>query len=348
MSNVLSDDKKQQIIALGRLGWTTRRIERETGVRRETVSTYLKEAGVPLRPPRGRLLSKPASRTGEVPPDSGAENPTTDTEAIHSQPANPASLQHQVTPDSDQQPAEETTPPAAAQPSRSPSASSCEPYREAVELALSQGRNAKAIWQDLVDVHGFSASYQSVKRFVGKLQANRPPEARVVIETAAGEESQVDYGDGPMVCDPTTGMYRRTRLFVLTLGYSRKSVRLLTFQSSSQTWAELQEKAFRRLGGVTRTVVLDKLREGVLSADIYTPALNPLYRDVLKHYGTVPLPCRVGDPDRNAAVLHNLSTLLVVFNSSRLIGFDPNGVAQDPLGGKLSVPVHEEMETYCS
>ena len=49
-----------------------------------------------------------------------------------------------------------------------------------------------------------------------------------------------------------------------------------------------------------------------------------------------------------AAVLHNLSTLLVVFNSSRLIGFDPNGVAQDPLGGKLSVPVHEEMETYCA
>jgi len=49
-----------------------------------------------------------------------------------------------------------------------------------------------------------------------------------------------------------------------------------------------------------------------------------------------------------AAVLHNLSTLLVVFNSSRLIGFDPNGVARDPLGGKLSVPVHEEMETYCA
>ena len=53
------------------------------------------------------------------------------------------------------------------------------------------------------------------------------PEARVVIETAPGEEAQVDYGDGPMVRDPQTGKYRRTRLFVLTLGYSRKSVRLL-------------------------------------------------------------------------------------------------------------------------
>jgi hypothetical protein len=38
-----------------------------------------------------------------------------------------------------------------------------------------------------------------------------------------------------MVRDERTGKYRRTRLFVLTLGYSRKAVRLLVFQSSSQT-----------------------------------------------------------------------------------------------------------------
>jgi hypothetical protein len=95
---------------------------------------------------------------------------------------------------------------------------------------------------------------------------------------------------------------RRTRLFVLTLGYSRKSVRLLTFQSSSQIWAELHEKAFRRLGGVTRTIILDNLREGVLSADIYDPTLNPLYADVLKHYGAIALSCRVGDPDRKGKV----------------------------------------------
>jgi hypothetical protein len=105
-----------------------------------------------------------------------------------------------------------------------------------------------------------------------------------------------------MVRDPDSGKYRRTRLFVLTLGYSRKSVRLLEFRSSTQTWAELHEKAFRRLGGVTRTVVLDNLREGVLTPDIYDPQLNPLFRDVLQHYGAVALPCRVRDPDRKGKV----------------------------------------------
>ena len=85
-----------------------------------------------------------------------------------------------------------------------------------------------------------------------------------MIITEPGEEAQVDYGTGPWVRDPASGKYRRTRLFVMTLGYSRKCVRLLTFRSSSRIWAELHEKAFRRLGGSVRVVVLDNLREGVL------------------------------------------------------------------------------------
>jgi hypothetical protein len=141
-----------------------------------------------------------------------------------------------------------------------------------------------------------------VRRFVGRLRGPTTPEARVVITTAPGEEAQVDYGEGPMVRYPATGKYRRARLFVLTLGYSRKAVRLLTWQSSAQIWAELHERAFRRLGGAPRIAVPDNLKEGVLTPDIYDPVLNPLYRDVLAHYGVVALPCRVGDPDRKGKV----------------------------------------------
>ena len=116
---------------------------------------------------------------------------------------------------------------SALPPKRSPSASACEPYRELIELALARGRNAMAIWQDLVSQCGFAGAYTSVKRFVRRLRGTRAPEAHPVIVTAPGEEAQVDYGTGPMVRDPQSGKYRRTRLFVLTLGYSRKAVRLL-------------------------------------------------------------------------------------------------------------------------
>jgi transposase len=88
-----------------------------------------------------------------------------------------------------------------------------------------------------------------VKRFVHTLRGSTQPQAVGIIHTAAGEEAQADYGSGPMVRDPQSGKYRRTRFFVLTLGYSRKSVRLLVWRSSSRVWAELHEKAFRRLGG---------------------------------------------------------------------------------------------------
>jgi hypothetical protein len=40
MANYLKMSKKQQVLALLDLGWSYRRIEAETGVRRETVSGY--------------------------------------------------------------------------------------------------------------------------------------------------------------------------------------------------------------------------------------------------------------------------------------------------------------------
>jgi len=49
-----------------------------------------------------------------------------------------------------------------------PSGSACEPYRQFIEQGLARGRNAMAIWQDLVSDRGFAACYQTVKRFVLK------------------------------------------------------------------------------------------------------------------------------------------------------------------------------------
>ena len=74
MTNILSDDKRQEVLALGRLGWTLRRIEQATGVRRETASAYLKAAGLAVRLPGrwGHPLANPAI---EVSTDPGALPP---------------------------------------------------------------------------------------------------------------------------------------------------------------------------------------------------------------------------------------------------------------------------------
>ena len=299
MSNVLTEDKKQQVIALGRLGWSLRRIQQQTGVRRETAGAYLRAAGVPLRRPRGwgrRPPAKPATEVTTDSVDSGRAKPangvSTDSGGWADGGANP-----------EPKPAKEvTTDPTVVWPQRSPSASACEPYRDTIELGAIPRPQCHGDLAGLGFRFGFRSSYQSVKRFIRKLETAPVPQARAVITTAPGEEAQVDYGTGPMVPDSLTCKYRRTRLFVLTLGCSRKCVRLLVFRSSTRVWAELHEQAFRRLGGATRIVVLDNLGEGVLQPDLWDPTLNPLYRDVLAHYGAVAMPCRVNDPDRKGKV----------------------------------------------
>jgi len=185
MANVLKHEEQEQIRALGQLGWSLRRIEEATGVRRETVARYLRWAGIRLRRPRGRKLGpKAASEVANDPgPSPGADS-------------KPASV---VATDLER-----------PRPGRSPSL--CEPHREWISSALEQDRNAMAIWQDLVDRHGFGGRYNSVKRFVRELPGSAVLLAHPTIVTAPGEEAQVDYGDGPMVRHPETGKYRRTRL----------------------------------------------------------------------------------------------------------------------------------------
>lgn len=299
MGNILSDEKRHQVLFFGRLGWTLRHIEATTGVRRETAAKYLREAAVPVRAERQRTLAKPASGAStDSRPDSKPASQVSTDSAADSKAAIEVSTD----------PGLASWAAAAAlesleRPGRSPTASACEAYRELIETGVERGRTARAIYEDLVDLHGFAAAYASVMRFVRRIRAQaRPTEAHPVITTEPGLEAQVDYGEGPMVRDPATGKYKRVRLFAFTLGCSRKAVWILTPNSSSEIWARLHEQAFARIGGAPRVVVLDNLREGVLTPDVYDPALNPLYRDMLDHYGVLAMPCRVRDPDRKGKV----------------------------------------------
>jgi len=157
MGNVLSREKREQVIALGRLGWSLRRIEHATGVRRETASDHLWSSGIVIRSPGSwgeKSLAKAATSVitgflllGAAPAQDGQRT-----------------------------------------------ASASEPYRELIALELERGRNAMGIRQDLVDGHGFTGGYQSVRRFVRWLRETGSPDARVIIETRPGEECQVDYG----------------------------------------------------------------------------------------------------------------------------------------------------------
>ena len=73
MSNVLSEEEQKQILALGQLGWSLRRIQKRTGIRRETAAPYLKAAGIAIRPPGGWGKRAPAKPANGVTTDFGVE-----------------------------------------------------------------------------------------------------------------------------------------------------------------------------------------------------------------------------------------------------------------------------------
>ena len=177
MGNVLDHEQQQQILALGRLGWTLRRIAAATGVRRETVSAYLRAAGLAVRG-RGRPR-RSAGKTGHF--LGGVHRPRDKTGhfgggGVHRL-ARRRARRRRV----------RVSPIVIA--SWRPWPSAATPWR-----------SGRTWWTS----HGFTARYASVRRFVSQLRAPTTPEARVVITTAPGEEAQVDYGDGPMVRDPPT------------------------------------------------------------------------------------------------------------------------------------------------
>ena len=191
--------------------------------------------------------------------------------------------------------------------------SACEAHRAWIEAQVHLGRNAMAIYQELVDRFGFAQRYNSVKRFCRGLR-RREPEQFDRLEFLPGEEAQVDYGEGAPTLRPGSARYRKPRLFVMTLRYSRRSYRQVVWKSNSEIWAQLHEQAFRYFGGCTQYVVLDNLKEGVITPDIYEPQLNRLYGAMLAHYGVVADPARVRDPNRKGtvenAIQHTQATAL--------------------------------------
>jgi len=280
--NVLKPHKRNDLLALVRADISFREIERRLGVRRETVSRYAREAG--LR----EVDSKAATLEGMATGSACQKRPEEGTRPPASSEALPAKV------------------PKRAQ-------SACGPYQSWIEKQILLGRNAMAIYQDLVERFGFCHRYNSVKRFVRCLK-RKAPEVYDVLEFLPGEEAQVDYGQGALTLHPKTGRYRRPRLFIMTLRYSRRSFRKVVWESSKVIWARLHEEAFRYFGGCPQYVVLDNLKEGVIKPDIYRPVLNATYAAMLAHYDVVADPARVEDPDRKGtvekAIDHTQSTCL--------------------------------------
>ena len=277
--NELKVNQQNAIIALHRQGWSKRKIARELGVDRSAVRRYLAASADSKPPTHPRTGSEgqtipvadevPAPSTGpgaEVAPPKPPINPRTGLPAEASAQAGVLAL-------------------GGAGPE-----SLCEPWKDHIESALAAGLSIQRIYQDLVAGQQFAGSYDSVWRFVRRLEAVATlPFRRLEVEP--GAELQVDFGQGAWVVD-AQGKRKRPHLFRAVLGHSRKGYSEAVWRQTTETFIRCLENAFRYLGGVTATVVIDNLKAGVRQADWFDPELNPKLEEFARHYGTVILPCK--------------------------------------------------------
>ena len=151
MPNYLKMPKQQQVTALLALDWSYRRIEAETGVRRETVSRYDRRR----RANAAKVF--PGSDGSDPPVSEGDDAPDA---------ANAA----KVFAGSGSNAAEVFPGSAAVEPPRARGAAAA--YRTAITEKVGAGLSVQRIWQDLVEEYGYGASYESVKRFVRTLPSS--------------------------------------------------------------------------------------------------------------------------------------------------------------------------------
>lgn len=176
----------------------------------------------------------------------------------------------------------------------------CESYREEILRKLEQGLSAKRIHQDLSSEHGFTGSYYSVLRLVRRLETKQPLPFRR-LETAPGEEAQIDFGTGAWVVGDD-GKKRRPWMFRIVLSHSRKAYSEVVWRQTTDNFIAAIENAFYYFGGVPKRLVIDNLKAAVKRADWYDPEVHPKLQSFAKHYGTAFVPTKPYRPEHKGKV----------------------------------------------
>lgn len=172
------------------------------------------------------------------------------------------------------------------------------------ELQANKNVTLALLWQEYLEIHPRGYQYtqycEHYRRWSKKLS--------VVMRQVhvAGEKSFVDYCDGFLLVDESTGEAIKTQLFVGCLGASSYTFAEATLTQTLPDWLGSHVRMFEFFGGVTEITVPDNLKSGVTKPCFYEPELNESYRDLAKHYGTAIIPAHVRKPKHKAKVEANV------------------------------------------
>jgi transposase len=127
--------------------------------------------------------------------------------------------------------------------------------------------------------------------------------ATMHINRKPGETLEVDWaGQTARLIDADTGEILDAYVFAASLPYSGYSYAEAFMTHSQESWIAAHVNAYSFFGGVTRILVPDNLKTGVIKNTRNEIILNKTYQEMAEHYGTAIIPARVRSPKDKATV----------------------------------------------
>src|SRR5436309_7163123 len=151
--------------------------------------------------------------------------------------------------------------------------------------------SARILFQELRRARGYRGSYETVKRFVRPLRAVEQAAERATVrfETGPGQQSQIDWGQARI--------YFRSRpivlhVFILTLGYSRRSFHEPCLGETLSQFLDAHERAFDYFGGHTQEHLYDRPRTVCQPGGDGRVIWNATFKQFADYWGFEPHLCR--------------------------------------------------------
>lgn len=171
---------------------------------------------------------------------------------------------------------------------------------------LKPGTTIKLLWEEyVIDCKKTNLPFYQYSYFCEKYRGYvKKNNLTMHINHKPGDKMMVDWnGTNMYVYDRYTGEATKVYLFEATLPFSMMCYVQACFSLKTTDWIDCHIKAYEYFEGVTRLLVPDNLKTGVISNKKYEdPVLNKSYQEMADHYDTTVIPARVNKPKDKAAV----------------------------------------------
>jgi transposase len=194
--------------------------------------------------------------------------------------------------------------------------SALDPYKAFITTTLEQYPRLRAtrLWAMVRD-RGYPGSAIQVQRYVRTVRPAARAEAYLRLDTLAGEQGQVDWGNfGPLRVGSTT---RMLSCFVLVLSWSRACYARFALDQTLESFLRGHVEAFAALQGVPRVLLYDNLKSVVLERVGEHIRFHPRLLELAGHYHFAPQPCAVARGNEKGRVERLIGFLRHAFFAAR-------------------------------